>query len=96
MLVFVAMHGLSLVVAGGATLLGSARAAHCIGFSLQSRGSRRAGLSSWGARAWLVAPQHVRSSWTRGRTCIPCIGRWILNHWTTRDVLVLYSDDVMS
>ena len=25
------------------------------------------------------------SSWTRGRTCIPCIGRQILNHWTTRE-----------
>ena len=20
------------------------------------------------------------------RTCVPCIGRWILNHWTTREV----------
>ena len=52
--VFVAMHGLCLVVAGGTTLLGGARAAHCIGFSLQSRGSRRVGLSSWGARASVV------------------------------------------
>ena len=23
---------------------------------------------------------------TRDRTCIPCIGRWILYHWTTREV----------
>ena len=30
----------------------------------------------------LVAPQHVGSSWTRGRTRVPCIGRWILNHCT--------------
>ena len=26
------------------------------------------------------------SSLTRARTHIPCIGRWILNHWTTREV----------
>ena len=23
---------------------------------------------------------------TRNQTCVPCIGRWILNHWTTREV----------
>jgi len=27
------------------------------------------------------------SSWTRDPTCVSCIGRWILNHWTTREVL---------
>ena len=26
------------------------------------------------------------SSLTRDRTCTPCIGRWSLNHWTTREV----------
>ena len=41
----------------------------------------------------LVAPQHVGSSRTRARTCVPCIGRRILNHCTTREVLkfVLYA-----
>ena len=38
----------------------------------------------------LVAPWHVGSSGTRDRICIPCIGRWILKHWATRDVLVIY------
>ena len=28
----------------------------------------------------LVVPQHVDSSWIRDRTCVPCIGRQILNH----------------
>jgi len=37
----------------------------------------------------LVAPWHVGSSWTREQTCIPCIGRWILNHWTNREVEAL-------
>ena len=29
----------------------------------------------------LVSLKHVESSWTRDRTCVPCLG--ILNHWTT-------------
>ena len=32
-----------------------------------------------------AAPQHVGSSRTRDRTDVPCITRWILNHWTTRE-----------
>ena len=35
----------------------------------------------------LSRPWHVKSSWTRDRTHVPCIGRWILNHQTTREVL---------
>ena len=34
----------------------------------------------------LVAPRHVGSSRTRARTRVPCIGRQILNHCTTREV----------
>ena len=26
-------------------------------------------------------------SWTKDQTCVPCVGRWPLNHWTTREVL---------
>ena len=50
------------------------------------------GFSSCGARApclWrtgLVTPRHVRSSWTRARTRVPCIGRRILNHCAAREV----------
>ena len=33
----------------------------------------------------LVAPQPVGSSWTRGRTTLPCVARLVLNYWTTRD-----------
>ena len=33
----------------------------------------------------LVAPRHVGSSQTRARTRVPCIGRRILNHCTTRE-----------
>ena len=35
----------------------------------------------------LVVLWHVGSSWTKDRTRVPCIGRWILNHWTTKKVL---------
>ena len=34
----------------------------------------------------LVAPWHKGSSGTRDQTCVPCIDRQILNHWTTRDI----------
>ena len=34
----------------------------------------------------LVALQHVGFSWSRDQTSVPSIGRWILNHWTTREV----------
>ena len=33
--------------------------------------------------------QPVESSQIRDQTPVPCIGRWIFNHWTTREVLVL-------
>ena len=91
--VFVAVCGLSLVAASGGY-----SSLRCMGFSLcwllllWSTGSRHTGFSSCGTRAqqlWcrgLVAPRHVGSSWTTARTCIPCIGRWILYHCTTREV----------
>ena len=34
----------------------------------------------------LVAPWHVEPTRTWGRTGVPCIGRWILSHWTTSKV----------
>ena len=37
----------------------------------------------------LVAPRHMGSSRTRARARVPCIGRRILNHCTTREVLNL-------
>ena len=33
----------------------------------------------------LVAPWHVGSSQIRDQTCVPCIARQILNHWTIRE-----------
>ena len=62
------------------------------GFALQSLGSECRSFSTCctGAQQlWctgLVAPQCVESSWAREQAQIPCIDRWILNHWTTREV----------
>ena len=41
----------------------------------------------------LVAPRHVDvgTPRTRARTRVPCIGRWILNHCATREVLNCFS-----
>ena len=103
--VFAALRRLSLVAASW-----DYSSLQCLGFSwrwlllLQSTGSRRAGFSSCGTQAqqfWrtgLVALRHAGSSRTRDRTCVPCIGRRILNHCTTREVpksLVLYLLTIM-
>ena len=61
------------VVCGPLTIVASLVAEH----RLQTRR-----LSSCGSRAEL---RHVGSSQTRARTRIPCIGRQILNHCTTRE-----------
>ena len=73
---------------------------HYVGFSvqwlllLQSRGFRscglqalECGLSIWaeGQQAWLPHSICDLSSQTRDRTHVSFIGRWILNHWTTRE-----------
>ena len=34
----------------------------------------------------LVVPQHVGYSGIRDQTHAPCIGKWILNYWTTREI----------
>ena len=33
-----------------------------------------------------LTPRHVESSRTRDRTHVPCIGRWVLNRWTTGEI----------
>ena len=37
----------------------------------------------------LVSLWHVGSSRTRGRTCVSCIGRRILHHCISREVILL-------
>ena len=101
--VFVAACGLSLVavsrghslvvVHGLLTEVASLTAEHR-GQSvwLGSGGSQALGLTQ--ARelrcTGLVALWHVESSRTRDQSCVPCTGRQILNHWTTREILFPY------
>ena len=92
--VFVAVQGLSLVVASG-----GCSSSWCSGVSQQrflllwSTGLRHAGCSNYSPgvqQLWCASPAasgHVGSSQTRDRTCVPCMGRQILNHWTTRKSL---------
>ena len=75
--VFVAVCGLSLVA-----LSGSYSCCRVSVFPLQwflmsqSTSSRHVGLVVMASRIFL----------DRGLNLIPCLGRWILNHWTTREV----------
>ena len=50
---------------------------------LRLAGSRAQVQQLW--RTGLVALWHVGSSQTRAQTHVTCIGRWILNHCTTRE-----------
>ena len=89
--VFLAAHGLSLtVVSGGYSLVAlasrcsgfpccRAQTLGCPGFSSCSSWAPERGLSSCGTRAY---------SRTRNPIQVPFFGRWILNHWTTREALL--------
>ena len=60
-----------------------AQASHCGGLSCGG-GSRVLAQQIW--HSGFSCPRHVGSSWTRDQTCVPCIGRQILIHWTTKEV----------
>ena len=66
----------------------NARAPHCSDFS---RGGARALVYTllWLWHTDLVTPRHVGSSVTRDQMHVHCVGRWILNHQTTRGVPVI-------
>ena len=56
-----------------------------------------AGFSSCNTRARLACSTWDLSSPTRDGTLVPCIGRWILNHWTTSEVpLKMFSETLTS
>ena len=70
----VAARGLSLVAERGYSPAAASRLGSWDAWAQQLR---RTGL----ATAW-----HVKPSQARDQTRVPCIGRWILYHWTTREV----------
>ena len=45
---------------------------------------------SCGTWAQLPHSKWDLSSPTGDQTCVPCIGKWIFNHWTTREVSWIY------
>ena len=49
------------------------------------------GLSSYGVCAQLFLGMWDLGSQTRDQTLVPCIARQSLNHWTTRDVPLVFS-----
>ena len=61
-------------------------AAVAVAHGLSSRGSQAPERRPSSCCAW--APRHVGSSQTTARTRVPCIGRQIPNHCTTREVPV--------
>ena len=85
------LHGLSLVVSRGCSpvLVHSlliAVASLCGAWAPGHMGSVVQWAGSAVAPYGLTGPEHVASSQTRDQTCVPRIGRQILNHWTTRKV----------
>ena len=80
-LLFIAVCGLLIAVA---SLAVEHRLQVCGLWQLWLAGSRAQAQQLWCMD--LVALQHVESSWTRARICVPCIGRRILNHCATREV----------
>lgn len=83
-----------------ATFHCSAQASHYSGFSCSgAQALGHTGFSSWSLMAqepglaavvFLVAPCHVESSQTRDSSHVPCTGRRILIHWSTREVPLYY------
>ena len=55
------------------------------GLLLWGRDSRACRLQ-WLQLGGFVVPCHVESLWTRNQIYAPCLGRRILNHWTTRQI----------
>ena len=73
----------------GATVRFGAGASHCSGFSCcRARAIEQGGFGS--CDMGLAALSGVRHSRTKDQTSFPCIGRRVLYHWTTREVLVLF------
>ena len=79
---------------GRVTLSPVAASGHCPLVSGTSFSPLTAAHGLWGMGAVAVLmglAGHVRSPQTRAGTSVSCLGRWILNHGTTREVLTALS-----
>ena len=82
--VFVVARGLSRAAAGrGCSLAAVGWLLTAVASPVAERGLE----GTWpsGAVLRLSAVWHVDSFWSRDQTCVPCTGRWMLHHWTTRE-----------
>ena len=88
-LIFVAVHSHSFSLTWLLLLWHLDSGAHRLQYcGLQAQELQPVGSRVWARQLWHVsslAPCHVGSSQTRDETHVLCIGRWILNHWTTRE-----------
>ena len=78
------VRAFSSLASWGYSVVGSVRAFILWLLLLQSMGSRAQ--VQWLWLVGLVAPRHAKSTLARDPTPVLCIGRWILNHWTTSEV----------
>ena len=88
--VFVAAPGLSPVVANGGVEGLLSIAEYGLLIAVVSLVAEHGFQGTWAQqlpRRGLTAPWHVGSFQIRNWTGVPCISRWILNHWTTRKSL---------
>ena len=90
--VFVAVRGLSLAAESREHELLSGLSAVvwaslCGSFSLRQSMGSRAHRLQWLWHMGLAALWHVESSQIRDQTCVPCVGRQIPIHFTTREIL---------
>ena len=85
--VFVAVCRLSLVAASGGYSLVAVCGLLTVVVSLVEEHRLQCSCLQQSWCTGLLTPQHLASSQTRDRTCI---GRWTLNHWTTREVLSIH------
>ena len=79
------MIGLTLVVVSRGYYLVLVRSLLTVGFCYRGAWALEYQLSSFGTLAWLPQGMWDLSSWTSDLNYISCIGRWILNHWITRE-----------
>ena len=88
--IFIAACGLSLAVQAEATLpCGAWLLTAVTSLTAQHKLQQLQHMGSVVVAHGLSCSTAHGSSWTREPTCVPCIGRWILIHSTTRKVPIL-------
>ena len=91
MFIYLAASGLSCVMQD-LSMPQTASWLWCMGFSLVVGCGLQSTQAPYQCHSSLAAPPQVGSKFPdRSLTRVPGIGRWILNHWTTREVPRLFS-----